>query len=100
MGWFPDADLDGLATALDCDDTSDFSPTVAIGSCNSGVPNLFFTDGCTLSDKIQAIGASSRNHGQFVSGVAHLAIVLRKAGHITAAQQNALVSCVASSGLP
>ena len=100
VGWFPDADLDGLATALDCDDTSDFSPTVAIGSCSSGVPNLFFTDGCTLTDKIQAIAASSRNHGQFVAGVAQLTTVLRKAGHITAAQRDALMICAASSGLP
>ena len=100
VGWFPDADLDGLATALDCDDTSDFSPTVAIGSCNSGVPNLFFTDGCTLADKIQAIAASSRNHGQFVSDVTQLLNTLRKAGIISNSNRTAIQTCAAGASTP
>ena len=100
VGWFPDADLDGLATALDCDDTSDFSPTVGIGSCSSGVPNLFFTDGCTLSDKIQAIGASSSNHGQFVSEVTQLLNTLRKAGIISNSNRTAIQTCAAGASIP
>ena len=93
IGWFPDADLDGLATALDCDDTSDFSPTV-VGSCNSGVPNIFFTSGCTLNDLIQQIEANSSNHGQYASGVSHLTNQLKKAGLISGAQKGAIQSCL------
>ena len=100
VGWFPDSDLDGLATALDCDDTSDFSATVVIGGCDSGVPNLLFTDGCTLTDKIQAIAAGSGNHGIFVARVGQLANALKKSGDITAAQKDALMNCAGSAGTP
>ena len=100
VGWFPDADLDGLATDADCDDTSDTSATVVIGGCDTGAPNPMFTDGCTLSDKIQAIGASASNHGQFVSGVAHFTNALRKAGLITEAQKTAIRNCAAQANIP
>lgn len=100
VGWFPDNDLDGVATANDCDDSSDFRPTVNVGSCNSGVANPLFTDGCTLSDKIQAIAASSSNHGQFVSGVTHLLNTLRKAGIISNAERTAIQNCVAGDNIP
>src|SRR5215213_868908 len=33
VGWFADADNDGVATAADCDDSSDLSATVVIGGC-------------------------------------------------------------------
>jgi hypothetical protein len=100
VGWFADADNDGKATGEDCDDTSDFSPTVSVGGCDSGVTNFFFTDGCTLSDKIQALGAGSSNHGQFVSAVAQMTNELKKAGHITGAQKSALQSCAAGASIP
>jgi hypothetical protein len=100
VGWFADADLDGLAEADDCDDTSDFSPTVVIDGCDTGVPNVFFTSGCTLSDLIQQIGATSGNHGQFVSGVAHLTNALKKAGIITNDQKSAIQSCAAGASIP
>ncbi|HWS99064.1 MAG TPA: PA domain-containing protein [Pyrinomonadaceae bacterium] len=100
VGWFPDADNDGAATGDDCDDTSDFSPTVVIDGCDTGVPNVFFTSGCTLSDLIQGIGASSSNHGQFVSNVSHLTNSLKKAGLITGAQKSAIQSCAAGASIP
>lgn len=100
VGWFPDADLDGVPTDADCDDTSDFSPTVVIGGCDTGVPNVLFTDGCTLSDKIQAIGAGASNHGQFVSGVAHFTNALKKAGIITGAQKDAIQGCAGGASIP
>lgn len=100
VGWFPDADNDGKATADDCDDTSDFRPTVFTGSCDSGVPNLFFTSGCTINDLIQQIAATSSNHGIFVARVGQLANQLKKAGLITAAQKDALLTCAGSSTTP
>jgi PA domain len=100
VGWFADADNDGMATGADCDDTSDFSPTLVIGSCDTGVTNYFFTNGCTLSDMVQAIGAGAKNHGQFVSGVSHLMNDMKKAGLITGAQKGAIQTCASGASIP
>lgn len=100
VGWFPDADNDGVATNADCDDTSDLSATVVIGGCNSGVPNTLFTSGCTLSDLIQQLGANASNHGQFVSGVSDLTNGLKKSGLISGSQKGAIQSCAAGASIP
>jgi hypothetical protein len=100
IGWFPDADNDGAATANDCDDTSDLRATVFVGSCDSGAPNSLFTSGCTTSDLIQQIAASSSNHGIFVARVGQLANQLKKDGIITAAQKDALMNCAANASIP
>ncbi len=95
VGWFPDADLDGVATDDDCDDTSNLGPTVVINGCNSGAPNFIFTNGCTLTDLIEQLHNTSSNHGQYVSAVAQLLNDLKKAGFITGAQKGAIQSCAA-----
>ncbi len=100
VGWFPDADLDGLADDFDCEPNSNLAPTVVIEGCNSGVPNFLFTSGCTLSDLIAHIAAGASNHGQFVSGVSHLTNDLKKAGLITGAQKGAIQSCAAGANIP
>ena len=100
VGWFPDADNDGSPDDVDCEPNSDFTPTVIIDGCDSGVPNFFFTSGCTLSDLIAHIADSSSNHGQFVSEVNQLLNQLKKAGIITAAQKDALSSCAGSASIP
>jgi PA domain-containing protein len=83
LGWFPDADLDGLADALDGCPSSDRSATVAIGDENTGVANSMLTSGCTISDLVAGEATGARNHGAFVSGVAHLTNALKDAGIIT-----------------
>lgn len=100
VGWFPDADLDGVADGNDCESNSNLAATVVIDGCNSGVPNTLFSTGCTISDLIAHIAANSRNHGQFVSGVAHLTNELKKSGLITGSQKGAIQSCAASANLP
>ena len=104
IGWFPDADLDGIADGDDCDPTSDRSATVVIEGCDSGVPNTFFETGpnagCTISDLIQKAAADARNHGGFVSAVAHLTNELKKAGIITGAQKGTIQSCAAGASIP
>lgn len=104
VGWFPDADLDGIADDLDCEPNSNRSATVVIDGCNSGVPNTLFISGpnagCTISDLIRHIAANARNHGQFVSGVAHLTNELKKAGIITGAQKGAIQSCAGGANIP
>jgi len=83
IGWFPDADLDGLADNLDACVTSNRAATVVIGGEDTGVANALFTNGCTISDLVAAEANGARNHGAFVSGVAHLTDALRDAGVIT-----------------
>lgn len=100
VGWFPDADLDGLADNFDCEPNSNFAPTVVIDGCDSGVTNFFFTSGCTLSDLIAHIAADAKNHGQFVSGVARLTNELKNAGLITDDQKDAIQSCAAGANIP
>ena len=100
LGWFADADLDGKANELDCDATSDMSATVVIDGENTGVPNVMFTSGCTISDLIQRIGADAANHGGFASGVAHLGNALRDAGIITGDQKDRLQSAAAHANVP
>jgi len=100
VGWFADADLDGVADDVDCEPNSNFSPTVVVGGCDSGVPNFLFTTGCTLSDRIAHLAAAAKNHGDFVSAVADLLNQLKKDGLITGAQKGSLQSCSANANLP
>ena len=100
VGWFPDADLDGLPDNFDCEPHSNLAPTVVIDGCDSGVTNFLFTSGCTLSDLIAHIAADSTNHGQFVSGVSNLTNELKKAGLITGAQKGSIQSCAAGANIP
>ncbi len=100
IGWFADADLDGIADEVDCSPNSDFTPTVVIGGCDSGVPNTLFSSGCTISDLIAQIAANARDHGAFVSGVAQLGNSLVANGVITQAQKNSIQSCAARARIP
>jgi hypothetical protein len=100
VGWFPDADLDGSADGDDCEPNSNFAPTVVVGACDSGVTNTLFTSGCTISDLIAHIAATSKNHGKFVSGVARLGDALLANGTITSAQKDAILSCAAGANIP
>jgi hypothetical protein len=97
VGWFPDADLDGVADNIDCEPNSDFRPTVVVGTCDSGVPNTFFTSGCTISDLVKHCGDGAKNHGAFVSCVAHLTNDLKSAGIINGGQKGAIQSCAAQT---
>jgi hypothetical protein len=100
VGWFPDADVDGVPDDSDCEPHSDLSASVVIGGCNSGVPNTFFLSGCTIKDLINHIAAGAKNHGVFVSGVAQLTNALKKDGIITGAQKGAIQSCAAQARIP
>jgi hypothetical protein len=97
IGWFPDADLDGVADSADCRVHSDFRPTIIIGDENTGVPNVLFGNGCTTSDLIANLQDNAKNHGQFVSGVAHLTNELKDEGLVTGAQKGAIQSAAAHS---
>ena len=97
IGWFADADLDGIADAADCEAHSERTATVVIDGEDTGVPNTLFTNGCTISDLVSDIAADAKNHGGFVSGVAHLTNALVKDGLISGAQKGAIQSAAAHS---
>lgn len=100
VGWFPDADLDGIADSVDCSPNSIRTATVVIGGNDSGVPNTLFSNGCTISDLIAQVAAVSTNHGKFVSGVAKLANALVAAGVITDVQKDAIMSAAGEARIP
>lgn len=100
LGWFPDADLDGLADNLDSCPSSNLAATIVIGGNDSGVPNGLFDTGCTMSDLIAQAAASARNHGQFVSAVSALTTEWKKAGLITGAQKDAIMMAAANATIP
>jgi len=100
IGWFADADLDGVADDTDCEPNSDLSATVTIQSCNTGVSNTLFADGCTVADNIAHAAASAGNHGNFVSAATQYADQLKKNHLINGNQQAAIVACAAGSTLP
>ena len=100
VGWFPDADLDGVSDTVDQCLGSNLSPTVVIDGCNSGVPNTFFFSGCTITDLVMNCAPGARNHGAFVSCVAQVTNNLKKSGIITGAQKGAIQSCAAKADIP
>ncbi|MGK0184490.1 MAG: hypothetical protein ACI9R3_000262 [Verrucomicrobiales bacterium] len=97
---FVDTDGDGFHDDEDDCPESDLSATVVIDGCDSGGVNVLFDDGCTISDHIAKCAAGADNHGDFVSCVAHLTNILKKAGLITGKQKGAIQKCAAQSDIP
>jgi len=78
-----DADADGVCGDVDACADSDLAATVVIGDCDSGVANAPLGDGCTMADEIGGAAATARNHGAFVSDLAHLSEGWMQEGLIT-----------------
>ena len=97
IGWFADADLDGVADQTDCNPQSDLTTTIVVGGIDTNVPNTLFSSGCTISDLIAKIRATTSTQGQFVSGVAQLMNSLVSSGLITQAQMDVVMSAVAEA---
>jgi len=95
LGWFADADLDGVADEADCSVHSNFAPTVVIDGENTGVANILFSNGCTTADLIAQLQGAASNHGQFVSDVSHLTNVLKDAGLLSNNDKSAIQTAAA-----
>jgi hypothetical protein len=93
VGWFVDGNLDG---------TPDL--TLTFGRCTSNALDVQLPNGAMLSDQARvwyrdcAIGA--KNHGQFVSCVAHVTDAARTSGLISGAQKGAVQQCAAQAPIP
>ena len=95
IGWFPDADNEGIADAVDQCDASDLRASLFVGTTDTGIANRLFTTGCTMSDYLGLAAAAAGNHGAYVSAVAQLANAWLAAGLITDQQKDLLMSLVA-----
>jgi hypothetical protein len=89
VGWFTDADHDGVPDDADQCPGSNLAATVVIGSCNSGVPNTVLDTGCSISDLISQCPAG----GSFLSCVSGVTNDLKTQGIITGSQKNAIMTC-------
>jgi hypothetical protein len=99
-GSVSDSDGDGVPDEEDCQPASDLSATVVIGGCDSGVANVLFENGCTISDRIAECVAGAKNHGQFVRCVAQLTNGLEQEGIISGQGKGAIQSCAAQADIP
>jgi len=90
-----DTDGDGAGDVCDGCPDSILDKRVIIGSCDSGVINQLFDDGCTMSDLIADCSIGAKNHGKFVSCVSHLTNEWKKAGLISGEEKGAIQSCAA-----
>lgn len=100
VGWFPDTDIDGLANDLDACSASNFETTVTIDGESTGVANVLFTSGCTISDLIGNVAAAATNHGRFVSQMNVLLQALEDAGIITKDESKRMHNLVAHADTP
>jgi len=92
--------ISGLGTGTIRAMAAILSATVVIDGCNSGVTDTVLTSGRTISDLIAECATGARNHGQFVSCVAHVTNELKQTGTISGQQKGAIQSCAAQAHIP
>lgn len=90
IGWFRDANLDGTPDAA-----------FAFGRCSTRTADTQLSNGAMLSDQARVwyrdCAAGARNHGAFVSCVAHVTNRAVAGGLITGAQKGAVQQCAAQN---
>ncbi len=93
-----DSDNDDVPDCIDDCPNSDLSATIVIAGCDTGVPNQMLERGCSMADHIAKAAAGARNHGAFVSAVAHLTNEWKKERLITGEAKGRIQKCAAQSG--
>jgi hypothetical protein len=94
-----DCDADGVLDDQDACLGSDFSDTVVIDECDSGIENAFFEDGCTIVDLVGKCD-DPKNHGDFVSCVSHTTNALKKDQLLFGDEKGAIQRCAAQADIP
>jgi uncharacterized repeat protein (TIGR01451 family) len=79
---------------------SNIEQTIIIDGCDSGVGNLLFEDGCTMSDLIFGCADGAKNHGKFVTCVSHLTNDWAKQKLISGKEKGSIKSCAAQADIP
>lgn len=97
-----DSDGDGIPDNLDEVPNSDTRPKVDVNGTEPGatsIDNTVDSEGRTIQDLVNALMASAKNHGQYVSGITQLANQLRANGTITQAQKTEMTTGAAKSNI-
>jgi len=95
-----DLDGDGIANDIDSCPSSNLSETIIVDGCDTGVTNYMVSDGCTISDQITECAVDARNHGGFVSCIAHLTNELKIENIISGIEKGAIQRCAAQTPIP
>ena len=95
-----DSDGDGISDDEDNCPESNLDASIVVDSCNSGVGNHLFEDGCTMSDLIAECAKGAKNHGKFVSCVSQLTNNWKKQNLISGKDKGAIQSCAAKANIP
>lgn len=95
IGWF--SDKDGVPDGADSCPGSDIRPTVVLGTCDSGVTNAMFTDGCSMSDVLARCAVGAGNHGAYVSCVSNTTNEFKRIGAISGNDKGKIQSCAAKN---
>jgi hypothetical protein len=94
-------DMDGDGVGDACDTVVvDTVANIIIEGCDTGVDNDTLPDGTTMQDPIYACADGARNHGAFVSCVAHTTNAWKWQGLITGTEKGRIQSCAAKAKLP
>jgi hypothetical protein len=83
IGWFPDADVDGVVNGSDACAASNLSATISFGTADSGVSNRIFGNGCTVQDYY--LSCASPNLGSYASCTQYTTYVLQGGNVLSAA---------------
>ena len=70
------------------------------GDCDTWVTNEIVAEGSTMNDLIAQCAEGAKNHGRFVSCVAHLTNDWKKAGLISGKEKGKIQKCAARSDIP
>lgn len=95
-----DSDGDGLFDPYDACDQSDRSEMIVLDTCNTGLTNQLFPDGCTMMDRIVACEGAARNHGAYVACVGDLVHAWADEGVIDETEKGDIVRCAAQADAP
>lgn len=95
-----DLDGDGFPDDSDACPASNLAATVVIDSCETGVENDLLSDGCTISDRIDACGDTAVTHEDFTGCVTHLTRDLKDQGSITNREKGDIQKCAGMADIP
>jgi hypothetical protein len=95
-----DIDHDGVPDSDDECPSSNLAATVMIGTCDSGVMNPIFPNGCTISDEIKSFANKSKKQSHFFTYVTVYVNGLQIMDVITDGQKRAIQSCASKAKIP
>ena len=77
-----------------------FSTTVVIAGCNTGVPNSTLPTACTISDLLSECAENAATHDDYTQCVTQTTNQLKRDGVITNKQKTDIMQCAATAPIP